>query len=447
MTPLPTHKIPIDQASSPLMVVAVASNDATRLPLLTQLQGFGFISFTGVLTELSDAARLCSSTPPDVIIVELTERELDGGLFIEAISMNPSKPCVVIALHRKLDHAIVLEAVRRGAKEFIHYPNDPGSLEVALKRIHQQLAHKAVQLAKASQPRGQLITVFAAKGGAGCSTLAVNLAHQAMLVLKQAPSCGYSLPVCLLDMDQVFSNTSVMLNLNPAHCLADLTQTPIPEVDDALFNKITLHHDSGLDLMVGSKNVMDDNPMVSEALLARTLAYLTSHYALVVVDLPTHVLDAYHQYLAQQSDTVLLVSGADVPSLYRTRQYLKLAQAEVNPDKIKLLLNRYTLNGAFGMGNRQLEEEFKHPVLARLPNDWALNVEANSLGCVLGKVNPKADLVKAIQALACLLLGLQPSKSSAKQTKVASPVPTIFDKWLSFGKPHLGLDKAIPSKQ
>jgi pilus assembly protein CpaE len=434
VTPLPTSPTGPQSASpTPLTVVAVASNTDTQTPLMAQLQGLDFIRCTGVLLELSDAVRLCNNSPPDVIIVELTERELDGGLFIEAISMNPSKPCVIIALHRQLDHSIILEAVRRGAKEFIHYPTDPATLEVALKRIHQQLTSKATQLAKASQPKGQLITVFSAKGGAGCSTVAVNLAHQAMVALKQDTACGYPSPVCLLDMDQVFSNTSIMLNLNPAHCLADLTQTPIPEVDEALFTKITLHHDSGLDLMVLSKNVMDDNPMLSEALLVRTLDYLLTHYALVVVDLPTHVLDAYHQYLAQQSDKILLVSGADVPSLYRTRQYLDLAQADVGPDKIKLVLNRYTLNGAFGMGNRQLEAEFNTPVFARLPNDWNLNVEANSLGCVLGKVNPKADLVKALQAMAYLLLGINQSNSQPSATQ-GIPTPTVIKKWLSFGK-------------
>jgi pilus assembly protein CpaE len=384
-----------------LNVVAVASSEETRAALMAQLQSLSYVQFDGVLIELSDAARQCQQKGPDVIIVELTGRELDAGLFIEAITMNPVSPCVLFALHRRLDHQIILEAVRRGAKEFIQYPDDPKSLEEALKK-HLTILNRVQQNVRKERGTGKLITVFGAKGGAGTSTLAVNLSHEIHRLINEPQGSS----VALLDLDQVFNNTAVMLNLRPSHALCDLAQTPANEVDDALLRKITLHHESGVDILVGSKSVMDENELISAQLLERVLEYLLGQYSFVLVDLPTHVLDPYHQYLVERAEQIVLVSCLDLPSLYRTRQYLDLAKQYLDTEKIKLILNRWNLRGAYGMANKNLEEEFRFPVFARLPNDWDLNVEANSLGCVLGKVNANADLVKAIKKAASLLAGV-----------------------------------------
>jgi pilus assembly protein CpaE len=396
-----------------LKVVAVASSEETRAALQAQLTGIDFVDHQGVLIELSDAVRNCQKEQPDVIMIDMTGRELDTGLFIEAMTLNPAYPCVVFALHRNLDHQIILDAVRRGAKEFIQYPEDPKSLDAALRK---QLAFVSrFSKTEKTQDKGKVITVFSAKGGAGCSTVAVNLAHELHQLTRE--------PVALFDLDQVFSNTAVMLNLRPNYALGDIAQTPSTEVDDALLRKITLKHESGLELMVGSKSVLDENELIPPELLARVMDYLEANYSYVVIDLPTHVLDAYHQYLAERADHLLLVSGLDIPGLYRSRQYIDLAKRYLEEGKLKLVLNRWNLRGAYGLTNKNLEEEFRFPVYCRLPNDWELNVEANSLGCVLAKVNQSADLVKAFRKVASLISGQElPETVSPKRQGLLSKI-------------------------
>jgi Flp pilus assembly CpaE family ATPase len=158
-------------------------------------------------------------------------------------------------------------------------------------------------------------------------------------------------------------------------------------------------------LVVGCKNVLDENEMVSSGLLAGVFDYLIKNYRYVIVDVPSRVLDAYHEYMVDRSDEVLLLSCLDIPSLYRTRQYLDLAKQYLGETKLKLVLNRCTLQAAYRLSNKNLEEELHYPIFARLANDWELNVQANSLGCVLSKVNPNADLVKAIKKLAVQVSG------------------------------------------
>ncbi len=392
-----------------LKLVAVASSEETRVSLYAQLQTLDFIQFSGVYIELSDAVHACQDSGPDVIIVDTTGRELDAGLFIQAIGMNPENPCVIFALHRDMDIQTFKDAIRQGAKEFIQYPEDQANLEMALRKHHALMNRvagqgKAAQAAAAPEApapavpeTGKIIACFASKGGVGCSTVAVNLSLELMALKSQS--------VVFVDLDQVFCNSTIMLNHKPSYSLGDIADNQSRDIDEALLAKIVIKHDTGLHVVVGSKNVLDDNEMISADLLELMMDYLVSRFEYVIVDLPTHVLDPYHQYMVERADEILLVSNPDLPSLYRTRQYLDLAQKYLDMNKVKMVLNRYNMKAAYRMSNQELEAEFRYSIFARIPNDWDLHVEANSFGQGLSKVNPKSDTVKALHKLIGQLLG------------------------------------------
>jgi pilus assembly protein CpaE len=234
-----------------IKVVAVASSEETRVTLYNQLQTLDFVEFNGVYIELSDAVRECQEMGPDVIIVDTTARELDAGLFIQAIGMNPENPCVIYALHREMDINIFKEAIRQGAKEFIQYPDDKQALEVALKK-HWAFMNRVTAQGKANNASaaaeqhipGKIVACFASKGGVGCSTIAVNLAHE-LHALK-------GLSVVFMDLDQVFCNSAIMLNHKPSYSLGDIADNNPKDIDEALLSKIIVKHDSGLHVVVGS---------------------------------------------------------------------------------------------------------------------------------------------------------------------------------------------------
>lgn len=406
-----------DSGNRPLRVLAVAQLPQVAQALTQTLQAMACVGQLTLVSELSEAHQWVTQTPADqaadAILVDLTGREYDGQLFIQAMSMDYNQPYVLFALHQQLDSAMILESVRHGAREFLQFPQDNAGLEKAMHKLHHfinRLSQNAQSQAAASLEKplthalpeekpAQVMAVFAAKGGAGSSTVAVNLAHE--LLAETGDS------VLLLDMDQVFNNTAVMLNLRPHHALGDLTQMNPEELTLEMLDNLLVAHESGLNLLVASKSILDDNDLISPELLLKTLSLLKERFVYIVLDLPTHVLDPYHQLLVEQADDVLVVSGLDVPGLYRTRQYLDLANRFLKPGTLKLVLNRWNLRAAYGMTNKNLEEEFRFPVYARLVNDWELNVEANSLGKVFSKLSPQAELSQNLTHLARRLAGLE----------------------------------------
>ncbi|MEB3245422.1 MAG: AAA family ATPase [Vampirovibrionales bacterium] len=387
--------------NKPLWVVAVATSEQTRASLQQQLLAIPGIQLheNTVCLRLEEAFRACQKQLPDVLLVEMTDREVDAGLFIEALATDTENPLTVFALYKNLEATILLETFRRGAREFIEYPSDPKSLEAALKRQMNILNRGSGPQQLAKPPEGKLVTLFGAKGGCGVSTIAFNLAFE----LRQSTKS----PVLLIDFDQVFNNTAVLINLKPTHCLGELSRLGATgDLDEALVNQLICSHESGLDVIVGSKDALDENEMLPLELFDACIARLRKRYKYIVIDLPTHVLDPYHEYLIEKSTDVFVVSGLEIPALYRTRQYLDLARQYLSDAKCKLVINRWNLKAAYGVSNHRLVEAFQHPVSYRLPNDWNLNVEANSLGCPLGAVSTKAELVVGIRQMALDLAGL-----------------------------------------
>ncbi len=389
-----------------LKVIAVASSEETRVKLTKQLQQYNFLEFDGVVLELSDAQQLWQKQKPDLLIIDLTGRELDACLFIEVINYNVESKTIVFGLHKELDPNIIVKAVSSGVKEFIQYPNDPDALGNALEKQWKFLQKLASSQKGEADTKGKVYPVFGSKGGVGASTVAVNLAHQLRMITRK--------PVVLFDMDQVFGNTAVMLNFKASYAISDLVSEKPDEIDDEVLKKIVVHHETGIDLVVACKSVLDENPLIPPELLERVMTYLKENYSYVVIDLPTHVVDPYHQYFMENADDILLVSSLDIPGLYRTRQYLELVKRHLDMNKVKLILNRFDLKAAVGLSNENIEEEFKYPIYARLPNNWSLNVEAMSLGQALGTVSPTADLVKGFQALASKLTGITESAQNGK---------------------------------
>jgi pilus assembly protein CpaE len=389
-----------------LRVVAVTSSEESRAALSAQLGQVEHIQYDGVAIELYEAVHQCQKRTPDIIICELTGREIDAGLFMQAINMNIENPSIIIALHRQLTPDIAFEAVRQGARDIIQYPDEQDKMAAAMKKYVALLRRNMGHAVEVEEKKlGKFLALFASKGGSGTSTIAVNVAHEIQQSLRE--------PVLLLDMDLCFNNTAVILNAKPSYSLGDLSQSKATDIDEGLIKKVIYQHDSGLELLVGSKSVMDDNELIAIELLDRILNYAAENYSYIVVDLPSRLLDHYHEYIVQRADMLLLVAALDIPSLYRTRQYLDLAKQFFDETKIKLVLNRCNQKAAYGMTNKNLEEEFHYPIFAHLTNDWDANVNANSLGCVLSKAAPNSELVKDLRKLSCAITG-QESKQQGQ---------------------------------
>jgi pilus assembly protein CpaE len=415
-----------------LSVVAVANSPDVQQRLAAQLANLPYVDFHGqVLVDMATTVTWWQTKTPDVVVIDLTGQEIDGNLFVEAITLNPPKPFVVFALHQQLDHQLILNAIRAGAKEFVHYPEDADALTTAFDKVWRQHC----LLNQPEGPSEEVMVVYSNKGGMGSSTVALNLAVEYQV--------GSDRSVCLIDADQQFCNLNGLLNATPSHSLSDLMAINSDRIDDTLLASFINVHESGLSIIYGRHSLKEGE--LTETLPLKTwqglLNALRERFSLIIIDLPSHRVDTQHQWLVEHADTVLLISQPDILSLFQTRQYLELVKLHMALDKFKLVVNRIGQKGAYGMSDDALLAQFHYPVFMQLSNDWPGLVEATSLGKPLKLTNPKSPLVKNLAQLSLKLTPQNPQANLAsvktplladnKAAPLASPPKSGLKQWLA----------------
>ena len=200
----------------------------------------------------------------------------------------------IVATARDLCPATVRQLLREGVADFILQPIDPAEVLDVLRSAD----HKARRRQQRSRAQGRVLTFSRATGGAGATTLAVNVAHALARSQRQAK-------VCLIDLDLQFGAAALQLDLDPTTGVFDIAQAR-QSFDPALFLSSLLEHRSGLRVLPSPSapiSLEALEPAVVNALLE--LARVEFDY--VIVDLPC-ALTNWTETVLSHSDLMYLVA-------------------------------------------------------------------------------------------------------------------------------------------
>ena len=165
--------------------------------------------------NLRGAAQMLSNDPEETLVVIGPETPADEALSF-ASSLRLSRPQVgVILVRERVDVDLLTRALQSGVREVVPL-NDPAALNAACRRsadVSQRLAVTAHAEAGEPARNGQIVTVFAAKGGCGKTTLATNLG------VALARDTGHR--VCIVDLDLAFGDVAISMQLDPARTVVD----------------------------------------------------------------------------------------------------------------------------------------------------------------------------------------------------------------------------------
>ena len=197
-----------------------------------------------------------------------------------------------------------------------------------------------------------MFTFLGAKGGAGCTTAAVNTA----LALQKSHG-----DVVLVDFAPI-GHASLHLNLRPQFGVHDALQN-LHRLDASLLEGLMTPTKEGLRLLAGPQQPYSTQPTPGE--LARLFDLLVNHYRFVIVDASSR-LDPITHLLSDLSNAVLVVAQADVVSLWSAGRIHAFLEEGTGRDRLRLILNRYKKIPGFN------EEDVEHAtsckVLWKVPN-------------------------------------------------------------------------------
>ncbi len=260
----------------------------------------------------------------------------------------------LIAVSDNTEAGLILEAMRAGCSEYLTPPVFVDQVGEAMQRLRARLNIRKVVVPKAA---GRILAMLGARGGAGATTLAVHLGS---FLARQ-----YSKRVLLLDEHRRFGHVSLYLGEHDAkHHFYELVRN-IARLDESLLQGFVLHHTASLDLLP-SPDSFDDSADVSLEDVQRAIRFLGHNYEFVVIDCPNGV---HNLSLATVDccDELYLVATPDVPALRDLSRCLdSFRQSNIAPEKIKVVINRYSSEGALGL--EQIEKAIQQPIAVTIPN-------------------------------------------------------------------------------
>jgi Flp pilus assembly CpaE family ATPase len=249
--------------------------------------------------------------------------------------------------------------------------------------------------------RGTTVSIYSAKGGAGCTTLALNLAAE---LGRRQPG-----EVLLVDLSLPYNHVALLANLSPSTCLARAAQAPAEAFGPLIWSAV-LPHPSGFMVLPATLRP-EEAELVTPELVGRMLRLLGPSFGHIIFDLGTSLDDRVLAAL-ELSDHLILMATPELASMHDTRQVLTLATRVLNlPEgRIHTVLSHRSPDSAL---NRKVVEE----VLGRkLASEFRYYGAAPEIAGLQGRlqvnVDPRGQFSRSVRELLDGLDGVQAARTA-----------------------------------
>ncbi|HEV3293391.1 MAG TPA: AAA family ATPase [Streptosporangiaceae bacterium] len=317
--------------------------------------------------SLVTAAQILDGDPAETLVVIGPETPTSEALAFAA-RLRLSRPALgVILVRERVDVELLSRALQSGVREVVP-AGDYNALQSACRRSREVSRRMLSPLSvEETQPAvdGQIITVFAAKGGCGKTTVAVNLG----VVLAR----GTGRRVCVVDLDLAFGDVAISVQLDPVRTIVD-AMPMAGHLDITGAASLLTRYRPGLEMLLAPVTPGDADK-VSAALVGELLTVLRGMFDFVVIDTPAqfseHVLTAM-----DASAHHVLLTTPDVSALKNLRVTLDMLDLLSYPRQIRsVLLNRS--DSKVGLSLEDVERAVRCPIAAFVPSSRAVPISIN----------------------------------------------------------------------
>ena len=387
---------------------------------LTRLLGLEReIDVAGTAGSGEEAIQVAMDMRPDIIVMDINMPGMDGIAAAEIISQRlPHSPIIMMSVHGEAEH--LKRAMLAGAREFLVKPFSGDEFATSIKRVAEreltrrdQVQAATAVVAPPTQQTGeveehQVVAVFSPKGGAGRTTLAVNLA----LALKRETNQR----VALVDGNLQFGDVGVLLNLNPKNrSVVDAVDGGEPDRD--IVESVMVDHSTGIRVLLAPPSP-EGADLVTAAYLKKIIGFLRETHDWVIVDLPSGLND-HTLGVLDAADQILVVAALEITTIKNVRLFLEVAdQLDYERSKLRLVINRSDASQGIRIGD--VEASIRRSIDGTIVSDGRLAVLAVNRGVPFVVSHPESPLSRDIIKLARTLAGdgtatTAPTDKSAKR--------------------------------
>lgn len=303
----------------------------------------------------------------------------------------------IVALSAKADPDSIIAAMRAGCSQFVRVPIDAQDLSGAFERIRASMS-------PTTSVTQQRFGIVGAAGGAGCTTLACNLAAELAHLTNR--------PAAIVDLNLELGDVACAFDSRPKYSIAEVCREGV-EVDRAMLENAIEKLPGNVYMLARPEKIEDVYQISSEGIEAM-LGVICEVCPYAVIDLP-RLMFSIMAAAVNRIDRFLIVTQLSVPFVRNSLRILEcLIQAGVARERIEIIVNRaQASHERFTV--EEVEKHLKQQVFATIPNDYKRVTESRDLGhpIVYGAPNSPARL--AIQQIAKKLIGNDIPESGKRQ--------------------------------
>jgi Flp pilus assembly CpaE family ATPase len=342
-----------------------------------------------VVDSLAATARALEADPAEMLVVIGPGTQSDDALDFAA-KLRLARPAVgVILVRDQVDVTVLSWALQSGVRDVVR-AGDHAALTAACRRS-RELSRRLLATARSGEAApvrdGKVVTVFAAKGGCGKTTLATNLG----VVLSRHD--GHR--VCVVDLDLAFGDVAITTKLAPTRTMVDALPMA-GHLDITGAASLLTSYRPGLEMLLAPV-APGDAEKVPPSLVAELLSVLRGIFDYVVVDTPPQFSEHVLTALDASAHHVLLATP-DVPTLKNLRLTLDMLDLLSYPREIRtVVLNRSDARA--GLTAQDAEQAARCPIAGHVPSSRAVPLSINE-GVPITLANPGHQVSQAITRFA-----------------------------------------------
>ena len=353
-------------------------------------------------TDLTRVLRLLEATTAHVVMVEISDADLDQSLAI-ITALTSARPWVtVITVCARANQELLLQSMRAGARDCFVAGSDAGDVRERLRR-HQlmRVGHYDDRIQSATN---NLVLVASASPTVDTRFLTQNIALSVNQLFPNERT---------LAIDTQPSERGIFyLDVHNEYSLENLLASP-ETLDDTLIGTALEEYRPGLRLLAGGVN-REDMEGDRSADLFIALNHLMQMFDRIIINVGTMQRRHWVRALGIHARHLLIAMHPLVDQAHAVRTLGNEWRAHLGRDS----LVRLVVDGA---DNRvppaadELAETAGADVIGQLPMDWQHRLMAMNAGLPIQEQSPRSHYSRALQGLVSKL-EMQPDNAQSSES-------------------------------
>ena len=355
---------------------------------------------------------LAESENPDLVMVDGMMPEMDGWEVCRQLRGNPRLAEIPIIMFTAVDEAEQkLAGFDAGADDYLTKPTEPDELLERVKTILENRTPKAVAQTQLHEPlttnirptsepkiplpttmsfpnEGSITAVLGARGGAGATTLAINLA-------SSMASNGHH--TTLLDLDLAQGHIALYLSQKHQHGLNNLLAQPETQWPQVVQTEISQYNEH-LSLLLLHKKLADEPVALRPEQVQNLLQPFIKPNHHLVIDCG-HQISPVIESVLSLADQIIVCLRPERVALANARHLLTYLH-EISPLEASVQAIIFDFTNQMNIPHESLEKFLNHPLLAILPISPTEMNKAVNKSIPLVQLNPQAKASILIRQVA-----------------------------------------------